>query len=222
MAGAASTTSPDGRNRRRELLLACGILAPALYLAGDLACGLGYPGYSFADQAISELSATGAPTRRLWIVSQLPFGLLLIALGFGVRAAATDHLPLRIAGTLLIVWGVTGYAWLFFPMNMRGAIGSTRDTMHLVMAALTVPLMLIIIGFGSGAAGRGFRAYSILTLLATLVFGVLTGLQAPAVAAQLPTPWMGVTERISVYAVMLWLAVLAAMLMRARPAAPER
>ncbi len=48
-----------------------------------------------------------------------------------------------------------------------------------------------------------------------LFFGTLVGQQAPRVAAQLPTPWMGVMERISVYAPMLWVSTLAIILFRA-------
>jgi hypothetical membrane protein len=204
-----------------RLLLACGILAPVVYVAADIASALAYPDYSYADQAISELSAIGAPTRPLWIVLQFLFNPLLIAFGIGVRATA-DARSLRIGGVLIAIWGISGFAWLLFPMNMRGAIGSTTDTMHLVLTGVTVPLMLLIVGFGSGAGEAGFRVYSALTGLAMLAFGALTATQAPAVAAQLPTPGMGITERISVFAPMLWMAALAITLLRRKePARPS-
>jgi hypothetical protein len=41
------------------------------------------------------------------------------------------------------------------------------------------------------------------------VFGVLTSLQVGQMAANEPTPWMGIEERINIYATMLWVAVLA-------------
>ena len=43
-------------------LLVCGIASAALYPLADILAGLRYPGYSFADQAVSELFAIGAPT----------------------------------------------------------------------------------------------------------------------------------------------------------------
>jgi hypothetical protein len=52
------------------------------------------------------------------------------------------------------------------------------------------------------------------TLIVLVAFGVLTGLDAPKLQANLPTPWVGVWERISVAADMLWVAVLAITLMR--------
>ena len=74
--------------------------------------------------------------------------------------------------------------------------------------------MVLFIGFGSGARGKGFRLYSILSILIMLVFGAWTGMQAPRVEAQLPTPWLGVIERISVYSPMLWILVLAIILLQ--------
>jgi hypothetical protein len=53
------------------------------------------------------------------------------------------------------------------------------------------------------------------------VFGVLTGLDQPRLAANLPTPWMGVWERISIFGYMLWVAVLAIALLRAQVERPH-
>jgi hypothetical protein len=48
------------------------------------------------------------------------------------------------------------------------------------------------------------------------VFGVLTSLQAGKMVADEPTPWMGLTERINIYATMLWVTVLAIGLLGAK------
>jgi len=42
-----------------------------------------------------------------------------------------------------------------------------------------------------------------------------TGFHAPQLEAGQPTPWMGFTERINIYATMLWFTVLAIALLRA-------
>ena len=51
--------------------------------------------------------------------------------------------------------------------------------------------MLLAIGFRAAAFGKRFRLYSIATFLMLLLGGVLTGLDQPRLAANLPTPWMG-------------------------------
>jgi hypothetical protein len=201
------------KNSLLKIFLVCGILIAPLYIGTDIFAAMHFKGYSYTDQAISELSAIGAPTRPLWIKMVFLFNPLLIAFGIGVYKMAANKRSLLITGILLAVWGVLGFVWLFFPMHMRGAIGSFTDTMHLVLAGVTVLLITLILGFGSGTQGKCFRLYSILTILATLVFGALVGTQAPQVAAQLPTPWMGIMERVSVYSPMIWMLVLAVLLL---------
>jgi hypothetical protein len=199
----------------QRILLTSGILATLVYISFDILASTLYEGYSYTDQAISELSAIGAPTRGLWNILVFVFNPLIIACGAGVWFSAGRKHSLRVTGILILLWGILGFIWLLFPMNMRGAIGSVSDTGHLVLSAVTVILMTVFIGFGSGASGKGFRIYSILTIILMLVFGALVGAQAPRVAAQLPTPWMGIMERVSVFSPVIWVAVLAILLMRA-------
>jgi hypothetical protein len=196
------------RSQIRALLI-CGVLSSLLYTYTDILLGLSWPGYSFSSQAISELSAIGAPTRLSWIFMTFLFSPLVMAFGIGARKVAGKKRSLQTTGILLTIWGFLGFIWLLFPMHMRGYIGSTTDTMHLVMSAVTVILMTSFIGFGSNALGKKFRFYSIFTLITMLVFGIMVGQQAPRVAAQLPTPWMGIMERISVYSPMVWVLFLA-------------
>jgi hypothetical protein len=75
-------------------------------------------------------------------------------------------------------------------------------------------LMLLAIGFGAAAFGRRFRLYSGATVAVFVVFGALTVPDAARIAANLPTPWVGVWERINIGAAMLWLVVFAAALLR--------
>jgi hypothetical protein len=69
-------------------------------------------------------------------------------------------------------------------------------------------------GFGAAAFGRRFRIYSIATMVVGLVFGAMTGMQAPRLREGLPTPWMGLWERINIAVYMLWIVVLAVTLLR--------
>lgn len=50
------------RNKTIKVLLICGIIIPIFYISIDTISALLYTGYSYIDQAISELSAIGAPT----------------------------------------------------------------------------------------------------------------------------------------------------------------
>ena len=76
-------------------------------------------------------------------------------------------------------------------------------------------LFILMIAVGTMALGKGFRLYSIATILAVLIFGALTAMDAPNVETNEPTPWLGVKERITVFGSMVWMAVLAILLRRA-------
>lgn len=98
---------------------------------------------------------------------------------------------------------------LFAPIHLRGVETTLTDSMHAIITGVGVLLILLVIGFGAAALGKRFRLYSIATLLVLLVFGTLAGLDAPRMAANLPTPWLGVWERINIFGYMLWVVVQA-------------
>jgi hypothetical protein len=61
---------------------------------------------------------------------------------------------------------------------------------------------------GAFVHGNGFRIYSLATLLTVMVFAGLTFQQATLLAAHEPAPYLGLIERVNIYAWMLWIAVL--------------
>ena len=148
------------------------------------------------------------------------YSVLLIAFGSGVRGSAEGKGALRIAGGLLIGIGVLDFVGPFTPMHLREVLaagkGTLTDILHITLASVDVLFILLIIGFGAAALGKRFRLYSIGTLLVVIVFGTIAGLDGPRVSANLPTPRIGVTERISIFGFMFWLVVLAVTLLRAR------
>jgi hypothetical protein len=81
---------------------------------------------------------------------------------------------------------------------------------------VTVVLMFAAIAFGAAAFGLWFRLYSIVTIVILLAFGAITTSNAARVAANLPTPWVGLWERISICGFLLWVVVLTIVLLRNR------
>lgn len=199
----------------RKALLICGILSSLLYAAMNVFVPMQWDNYSSAAQAVSELSAIGAPTRPLWVVLGFVYMVLVTVFGWGVRRSAEKNRPLRVAGGLIVAYGLTGLVWPFAPMHLRGSEFTLTDAMHIVLSMATLLLMLLAIGFGAAAFGKRFRLYSIATVVIFVVFGTLTGLDAPRISANLPTPLIGVWERINIGAFLLWVAALAVVLMRA-------
>lgn len=202
----------------RKFLLLCGILSSLIYVAADLVAATLSAGYSYMDQTVSELSAIGAPTRGFWIFMGMLYSLLLAAFGWGIWMSAHTKRLLRVVGALLIIDAVFGLFWP--PMHQRGTEFTLTDTLHIVWTIVNGVLMLLAMGFAAAALGRRFRNYSIATMLVMIVFGALTGAQASGVAANLPTPWIGVWERINIAAFLIWFVVFAVALWRQSSAEP--
>lgn len=201
---------------QRKALLLCGILASLLYIAMNLFIPMLYPEYHVASETVSELSAIGAPTRPLWFVLGILYTLLVAAFGLGIVQSSGENRALRFLGILMIISGIIGLAWS--PMHQREVIaagGETfTDTWHIIMSAITVFLMMLMIGFGAAGLGKGFRIYSIASMVIFIVFGILTSLEAPGISTNGPTPMIGVWERINIGTYMLWMIVLAVILRR--------
>lgn len=200
----------------RKALLSCGILSSLWYLAINIYVPLQYEGYSILSQAPSELSAVGSPTRVLWSLLVIWYPLFFAAFGWGVWYSAAGSRPLRLAGVLIIAYCIINFYWP--PMHRREVLaaggGTLTDTLHLVWAAMTLLFMMLQMGLGAAASGTRFRYFTILTFMVFIVFGVLTFLEAPGMEANLPTPYMGLWERINIGAFMLWVIVFSIILLR--------
>ena len=108
---------------------------------------------------------------------------------------------------MLIAIGAIGSLWP--PMHVRGSVTTLTDTLHVVWAGIISLFIFLAIGFGSGAFGRRFRIYSFATIAVLLVSGTLTSLYGPRIAANQPTPGVGIFERIDLAGYLVWTAVLA-------------
>ena len=201
----------------RRFFLYCGLAASLLYIVMNVFIPPLYEGYNWVTQTVSELSAIDAPTRPLWFPLGTAYTLLIAAFGWGILRSADRKRTLRVVGILMILHGVFGLTWS--PMHQREVLaaggGTFSDDWHIVMSAITVLLMFLSIGFGAAAFGKGFRAYSIVTILVFIVFGVLTFLEAPNVDKNLPTPFIGLWERINIAAFMIWVIVFSIILLQA-------
>jgi hypothetical protein len=205
---------------RRTVLLCCGILSSLLYVAANVRGARRWTDYSLASQTVSELSAIGAPSRPFVIPLLTAHGGLVIPFGLGVCESARRKRGLRAAGAMLVGLGASDMPAPLFPMHRREALArgerSRTDTMHIAFTSVNSLLILLAIGSASTAFGKRFRLYSIGTILVLVVSGGLTATQASRVEANLPTPWAGVSERISIGGYLLWQVVLAIALLRGR------
>jgi hypothetical protein len=207
---AAPLDSPR-RDALRRAFLAAGPLSSLLYVvATDGVAASMWPGYRRTEQMVSELLAVGSPGRDaitplLWI-----YTLLFIAFGVGVWSSTHGNRALRTGGGLLIGYGLWNIVGGFFPLRLGD---DTSIPPHIVATNIQLALMVAAMCFvAAGFRGR-MRWYSIASLVLSEVMGMIAFMAAPG-----PNLVLGIGERISIGAFLLWVAVLAVALWK-RPAA---
>jgi len=201
------------------LLLACGIGYGVAYIvANDVIAAAMWENYNPIDQAISELSGTGAPSKDFLMMMLPVFSLMVGGFGIGVWKAAGKTRSLRVTGGILLAQSVMFPLWLLFPMSSREELaagsGGANDIGHGVLGALALLFIITEMGFSAAAFGKRFRYFSIAMAILTVLGGAYMAMSSSAIEAGDPTPWMGFIERIMYGAWLLWMAVPSVLLLR--------
>lgn len=195
-----------------RFLLFCGAASSLLYVGMSALIPSQFAGYDPTSQVLSELSAISAPTRDLWVPLSLLYIIMFGAFGWGVIRSAGDNRYLRFLGFVILSYALINIYWP--PMHLRGAKATITDILHIVWGIVTVTLMMIMMVVGAASLNRNFRVYTIATLALYVVFGFLTGLEAPKLARNLPTPLLGLWERILIGLFLLWVFILSSLLLK--------
>lgn len=203
----ATSTGQHGEKLRRWLLV-CGIAGAAVYPLSDILASTRYPGFSYRDQAVSELFAIGAPTSALVVTLFSVSSALLFLFAIGIWMSANGRRTVRWIAVMMALNATNALVlWNFFPMHMRGQQPTFRDMMHGLLAI--DPFLLAAIVLAAIAFPGRFRVYTVATIVVTSLLAVMGLSHVTAVFSNRPTPWMGATERASQYLTNLWYAVLA-------------
>lgn len=198
------------------LLLALGVISSLVYVGADIAASLRYPGYNYLHQAFSELLALGSPVRSFMMSYSLMYNVMVISCAVGVLRLSKGNKALRWAAAWLLLYGISSLVGPYVPMHVRGTGTGLTDTLHIIDTFAMVLSIVGAMGFGAFAFGKRFRYYSIASIVTLLSFGAWSGTKIPQMIAGLATPWLGVIERMNIYPLMLWIAVLAYVLLQQR------
>ena len=200
----------------RKILLLCGIFSMLWYVFMNIIAPTHYPGYDGASQTVSELSAIDAPSREFWFVLGIFYSLLFMAFGSGLWLSAKGNRKIRYVAAFILFDAVMGLFWP--PMHRREIIaaggGTTTDILHVAWAFVHLALMLLMIGFGAAIFGKTFRIFSLAIILIFVIFGILTTRDSSGIEANLPTPYLGIWERINIGAYMLWVIVFSILMIK--------
>lgn len=194
-------------------LLASGVLAAVAYVGADIIAAVGWQPYSFRSQTVSELMGLGSPWRPFLMAMFSLHNFLVFIFSIAVRHAGGPARRMKVTAALLAVYAVVGEIGLVMaPMHQRGEVASATDTAHIIVTVVLGISILLFIAYGGGTRGKVLFRYSVGSMAVMILFGAWAGRLGPRLAANEPTPWMGIIERINIYSCMAWLAVYALVL----------
>ena len=200
-----------------NLLGLTGVISLISYTAAVCFSPLAYEGYNWLSQAVSDLSAEDAPSRRLWEQLAAFYNVCSVV----CTTCVSVYISGNKTGTRLFRAGVylfTVMDWIsnigykMFPLTDSGKnIDTFQEIMHIAVTAAVVLLsivsllLIIIAGFKkAGIRSLGVWAASALGMMFVGAIG----------QAVVPKEYFGVVERFSVFAAVGFDAVLGVYLFR--------
>ena len=185
-----------------------GVVALISYVSAVVFSPLAYPGYNWMSQAVSDLSASNAPSLKLWNQLSSLYNVCTLVCAMmvclGIQGKGNKLLRSGIYLFTIMEW-VSAVGFGMFPLSESGYAGTFQDQMHIfstiiVVLLSIVSLILIII---SGIKDFYFRTYSIFAFIAlVMMIGGAVGINV------VPKAYFGIVERLSVFAATGFNAVL--------------
>lgn len=194
-----------------------GLIQLLSYAAAVIFSPLDYPGYDWLSQAVSDLSAEGAPSRMLWERLAACYGTFSIVcitcVTLFVREHQTGSRLFRLGIYLFTLMSyISAIGYKMFPLTDAGKeITTLPEKMHIAVTVAVVLLsivsltLIIIAGFGrAGQKGCAVWAAAALGMMFTGAIG----------QKAVPPEYFGLAERFSVFAAVGYCAVLGVYLFR--------
>ena len=184
-----------------------GILAVLFYLLHDLVGGAYYPGYDRMKQAVSDLTATDAPSFVYAIGYSAVYGIAAcLCCAFLCFLVAGEKKPLRIGVYLFAAMqGVSAIGYSVFPLTGSGYDGSAQSFMHVYVVTVAVVLLsiasLVLIAVGAFQGGRKTLGILSCVALGCMFLGTVG-------SGALPKSVFGLFERFSTYSAVVFTGVL--------------
>ncbi|UKA76433.1 DUF998 domain-containing protein [Arthrobacter sp. FW306-07-I] len=189
----------------RISLLAAGPLSSLLYVVfTDGIAASQWAGYRRTEQMVSELFAVGSPGYSVTAPFTWLYTVLFTAFGTGAWISVRGNRALRIGAGLLTAYGLWNIMGAVFPLRLGD---ESSIPPHIIVTNIQPALMVAAMCFVAAGFHGWMRIYSIVSLVAAAAAGIIAFMAAPG-----PNMVLGISERISIGAFLLWAAVLAVVL----------
>lgn len=193
-----------------------GVAAPLIYGAAVALGGQMTPGYSHMANAISELTDIDAPARVTLSGAFVAYDLCLLAFASALPHTVFPHRrALTLAAVTLAVVALAGVGMsTVFPAGDPGARIPLTGWTHIALAAVaSLGSMVAVLALARSAAAsdrfRGLARFSYAIFAVILVSGAWA-----AISAATHSPLMGLVERVTIGAFMVWLLAVGVALLR--------
>jgi hypothetical protein len=187
-------------------LAGAGMMAPLMLAIGDLTAGLSTPGYSIIHHSISSL----ALTRIGWLqtIGFLALGLLVEIFTAGLLFNIKRFRGFPAGIGLLVIFG---FALLLIGAFRTDPVGAARTiegrihgfTASTAFSLFPVALLFLIPSLRNDPNWKGLLRYTAVTFIMAVVFVVVLRIM------QEQNSWFGLTERLLVLNMMVWVEVAA-------------
>ena len=187
-----------------------GVISILFYLLHDIIGGLNYPGYSFMRQAVSDLTATDAPSFVVAsgfvtvykILNCLCSALLCILIKNEKKKA------LRLGVYLFSIMNfISAIGYALFPLSSSGYDGSVQSFIHVYILTIIVVLLsiisLILISIGSLKGIEKHKYLGVLSIISLVLMFI--GAVGSANASK---DIFGLIERFSTYSAVIFTGIL--------------
>lgn len=162
-----------------------GIVSLLSYTAAVLFAPAAYPGYDWKRQAVSDLSASDAPSLPLWnqlsCLYELGGIVCVMMVCVFIRGRLNKTIRIGIYCFALMNW-ISAVGYTLFPLSTGGSAGGTfQDVMHLYAVTLPVVLLsivslaLIMIGGYRDKPHRSLAIWATVALAAMFAGAIGTG-----------------------------------------------
>ncbi|OCQ21443.1 hypothetical protein A7985_12585 [Pseudoalteromonas luteoviolacea] len=193
-----------------NVVLLSGLLSVVWITVGVIVAAKFYPNYNHYQQFCSELGAAGSPTEKLSpLINNYPLGVLFCLFGWSITQQFGDSILLSISGWLIIVHGIGTWVAGFFPMDKDPYTKSPSVHCQIhswagLIMLLSLLIAPLLVTFSDLPAE--FRVFSLLCAIVAFYFLVK---MARAVKQKQN---VGLFQRLSYWAKLLWLAGLSLLL----------
>ena len=188
-----------------------GLAALISYAVAAYFCRGAFPGYSWMESAVSDLSAETAPSRQLWdrLSAVYSVGSVVcatcVAIYVSENKISTGMFRAGIYLFTVMNW-ISKIGYSMFALDDAGkGVDSFQEIMHMVVTALVVilsivSLVLVIIAGCRNKEVRGVGSWAAV-FFAMMLMGPI-GMQA------FPPQYFGIAERLSIYSAIGFNAIL--------------